>query len=98
MYHSNLHLVMHFVISAFAILIENTKVFQNAVKDLYYKLFLTLDKARKQNLQTDDVYAEPIAEIIDRCFTFSELHQTLYRQTEDFLEHAGNQTHENPSI
>ena len=77
---------------------ENTKVFQNAVKDLYYKLFLTLDKARKQNLQTDDVYAEPIAEIIDRCFTFSELHQTLRRQTEDFLEHAGNQTHENPTI
>lgn len=77
---------------------ENTKVFQNAVKDLYYKLFLTLDKARKQNLQTDDVYAEPIAEIIDRCFTFSELHQTLCRQTEDFLEHAGNQTHENPTI
>lgn len=77
---------------------ENTKVFQNAVKDLYYKLFLALDKVQKQTLPAEEIYAEPITEIIDRCFTFSELHQTLRQQTEYFLEHTGNQTQENPTI
>lgn len=77
---------------------ENTKVFQNTVKDLYYKLFLALDKVRKQTFPSEDIYAEPIAEIIDRCFTFSELHQTLRQQTEYLLKHVGNQAQENPTI
>lgn len=91
--------------SAFALLdqlqayfTENTGVFQNSVKDLYYKLFLILDNARGQMLSAEDSRSESVAEIIDRCFTFSELHQTLRMQTEDFFERAGNRTQENPTI
>lgn len=68
------------------------------MKDLYYKLFLSLDAARKQSFLADDSLSEPISEIIDRCFSFSELHQALRQQTEDFFEHAGNRTQENPTI
>lgn len=64
---------------------NNCKFLQNPVKDLYYKLFLCLEDARHQQKIPGSGNPETVAETIDRCFTFGELHQTLVDKTEDFL-------------
>ena len=77
---------------------QNYKVLQNSVKDLYYKLFLVLDDARHQQKIAVSGNIESIAETIDNCFTFSELHQTLVNNTEDYFSCAENFSAENPTI
>lgn len=77
---------------------QNPRFLQNPVKDLYYKLFLSLEDARHQQKIAGSGNVESIAETIDRCFTFSELHQTLVDKTNDFFEKAAHTTQENPTI
>ena len=77
---------------------QNHKVLQNSVKDLYYKLFLVLDDARHQQKIAVSGNIESIAETIDNCFTFPELHQTLVNNTEDYFSCAENFSAENPTI
>lgn len=77
---------------------NNCRFLQNPVKDLYYKLFLCLEDARHQQKIPSSGNPETIAETIDRCFTFEELHQTLTDKTEDFFIKASSCSQENPTI
>lgn len=77
---------------------KNHRFLQNPVKDLYYKLFLILEDARHQQKIAGSGNVESIAETIDDCFTFPELHQTLIDRTADFFAKAETTTQENPTI
>ena len=77
---------------------NNCKFLQNPVKDLYYKLFLCLEDARHQQKIPGSGNPETVAETIDRCFTFGELHQTLVDKTEDFFKKVFDCSQENPTI
>lgn len=82
----------------FDIFYQNPRFLQNPVKDLYYKLFLALEDARHQQKISVSGNIESIAETIDNCFTFSELHQALSGQTQEFFESAADTSQENPTI
>lgn len=75
---------------------KNTSLLQNQVKDLYYKLLLSLEDARRQLKITDPGIS--IAEEMDRCFTFRDLHNILEEKTEQFFRDASTSTEENPTI
>ena len=77
---------------------NNCKFLQNPVKDLYYKLFLCLEDARHQQKIAGSGNVESIAETIDDCFTFPELHQTLVDKTSEFFCKAETSSQENPTI
>lgn len=77
---------------------ESTGYFQNSVKDLYYKLFLSLENIRKRSSMPEAPDAESIADTIHQCFAFPELHETLVRQTEEFFEEVSENTQEHPTI
>ena len=76
----------------------NRRILQNPVKDLYYRLFLCLEEARRQQKVPDSDKTESIAETIAGCFTFSELHQTLADKTGEFFRDAAGAARENPMI
>ena len=78
--------------------LKNRRILQNPVKDLYYRLFLCLEEARRRQKLTASQPSESIAEIIDRCFTFPELHGELCRRTSTFFEDAASQSQENPTV
>ena len=77
---------------------KNHRFLQNPVKDLYYKLFLCLEDARYQQKIAGSGNIESIAETIDDCFTFPELHQTLINKTNEYFSKAENTSQENPTI
>ncbi|MBU5480560.1 response regulator transcription factor [Blautia sp. MSJ-19] len=77
---------------------KNHRFLQNPVKDLYYKLFLCLEDARHQQKIAGSGNVESIAETIDDCFTFPELHQTLLDKTAEYFEKAESTSQENPTI
>lgn len=77
---------------------KNNRFLQNPVKDLYYKMFLALEDARHQQKIAGSGNIESIAETIDDCFTFPELHQTLIDKTEEYFTKAETTSQENPTI
>lgn len=77
---------------------NSSRFLQNPVRDLYYRLFLCLESARNQQQISGSKNPESIAETIARCFTFSELHDTLVEKTEAFFRDAANNSQENPTI
>ena len=77
---------------------KNHRFLQNPVKDMYYKLFLCLEDARHQQKIAGSGNVESIAETIDDCFTFPELHQTLVDKTSEFFRKAESSSQENPTI
>lgn len=77
---------------------KSTGYFQNSVKDLYYKLFLSLETTRKRSSIPESPDDESIADTIHQCFTFPELHEALVRQTTVFFEEATENTQEHPTI
>ena len=77
---------------------KNHRFLQNPVKDLYYKLFLCLEDARYQQKIAGSGNIESIAETIDDCFTFPELHQTLINKTKEYFSKAESTSQENPTI
>ena len=81
-----------------SIFLNSRRFLQNPVKDLYYRLFLCLESARNQQQIPGSKNPESIAETIARCFTFSELHDTLAEKTEAFFRDAANNSQENPTI
>lgn len=76
----------------------NRKILQNPVKDLYYRLFLCLEDARRQKKIPGSENPESIAETIARCFTFLDLHQTLAEKTQAFFRAVADSSQENPTI
>lgn len=79
---------------------KNHTLLPNQVRDLYYKLFLTLDDARKQLKLTESASSERemIVDTLDHCFTFDRLHQVLVEKTETFFQDADSSSEENPTI
>lgn len=77
---------------------KNTSLLQNQVKDLYYKLLLSLDDSRRQLKITSTLDSVSIAEEMEHCFTFRDLHRVLEEKTEQFFRDAATSTEENPTI
>lgn len=80
------------------IFFKNTRLFQNSVKDLYYKLFLSVEAAQKHCQISQNQDSDSIADTIDKCFTFLDLHRALKKQTETFFEASQETTQEAPTI
>lgn len=79
---------------------KNTSLLQNQVKDLYYRLLLILDDTRKQLKITNSSSSgtASIAEEMERCFTFRDLHRVLESKTEQFFRDADTSVEENQTI
>lgn len=79
---------------------KNHTLFQNQAKDLYYKLFLAVENARTQQQLTLSLSDKEknISDTMERCFTYSELHQVLLQQTAQYFEDAQNVVQENSTI
>lgn len=79
---------------------KNTALLQNQVKDFYYKLLLILDDSRRQQKVTSSSSPDEasIAEEMEHCFTFRDLHQVLESKTAQFFRDAAASTDENPTI
>ena len=63
--------------------------FPYRAKELYYKLCMALLESRQKLMLPPDLNSggsENIMELIERCFTFRELHRTLEAKTEQFFE------------
>lgn len=77
---------------------QNHNYLQNPVKDLYYRLFLCIEEAYRQQKITGDGTKDSIAEMIEGCFSFQDLHQILSEKTADFFHKAASASEENPTI
>ena len=77
---------------------QNHRYLQNPVRDLYYRLFLTLEEAFRQYKISGNGSDSSIAETLENCFSFQELHQILSEKTADFFEEAAASSEENPTI
>lgn len=68
---------------------KNRNAFAIQAKDLYYKLFMTLQDSRQKLKLPSDVNitndAETLTEYLSHCFTFKELHTALLTGTEHFF-------------
>ncbi|MDO4275691.1 MAG: response regulator [Eubacteriales bacterium] len=77
---------------------RNHTVLPNQAKDLYYKLFIVLEEARKQQQLSGAPGQGSIVDALEKCFTYRELHQYLTEKTERFFSDAENTVPENPTI
>ena len=78
---------------------ENMNLLQNQVKDIYYKMFLTLEAARRQQAVTaSSGNEENIADTMERSFSLMELHRRLLDKTDAFFHDLQNSANENPTI
>lgn len=84
----------------FSVFHKNMSLLQNQVKDIYYKMFLALEDARKQQAVTASLSKneENIADTMEHSFSLEELHQKLLDKTDDFFRDLQNSTGENPTI
>lgn len=68
---------------------KNRRLLPTQVKDLYYKLFMTLNESRQKLQLTPDTHGgnaqETILEYLESCFTFQELHTMLVDKTALFF-------------
>lgn len=77
----------------------NMNLLQNQVKDMYYKMFLTLEDARRQQAVTEaSGKGENIADTMERSFSLMELHHRLLDKTDAFFRNLQNSVNENPTI
>lgn len=72
----------------------------NQVKDLYYKLLMTLDEARKQQQipSKDSGEQSGIVAALENCFSYETLHRILQEKTDCFFADAKNSHQDNPTI
>lgn len=78
---------------------QNIHVLPDQTKDLYYKLFITLENARKQQkLSTLTYTSSSMVSFLEKCFTFQELHSTLVKQTDLYFEDLQDSIPENSTI
>ena len=68
---------------------ENRVFLPNQVKDIYYKLFISINDCRQTLKLSHDPSEtsteESIIDHLERCFTYQELHQLLVTRTEQFF-------------
>ena len=79
---------------------QNIHVLPDQTKDLYYKLFIRLENARKQQKLSTPAYntSSSMVSFLEKCFTFQELHSTLTKQTELYFEDLQDSVSENSTI
>lgn len=76
----------------------STTLLPDRVKDLYYKLFLALENARRQRKLPGRAEQVSIVSFMEECFTYDRLHGKLAAETADFFEALKHATPENPTI
>lgn len=78
---------------------QNTHVLPDQTKDLYYKLFIILENARKQQQLSALAYtSSSMVAFLEKCFTFQELHSTLVQQTDTYFQDLQASVPENSTI
>lgn len=77
---------------------QNCVLLQNQAKDLYYKLFLALGDARRQIVFQNTSGEETIADTMDRCFTYQELHGILLEKVGAFFDDLHILSKDSPTI
>ena len=82
----------------FQTLHQNHRYMQNPVRDLYYRLFLSLEEAYHQQKLSLPENRDSIAEIIEKCFCFQDLHKALAERTTDFFQSTAKLSEENSTI
>ncbi len=70
----------------------------NQARDLYYKLFLALASARRQEHLPVEESDNNIMDAVEDAFTYDELHEALASRTRRFLSDAQNAAAENTTI
>lgn len=78
---------------------RNSSVLPDQAKDLYYKLSISLENARKQQqLSAVSQEQNSVVSFLEKCFTYQELHSRLAEQTEAYFTALENALPENPTI
>lgn len=80
---------------------QSSSLMPNQVKDVYYKLFITVQNTyRKLSLQTEQTFAptDIILDEIQNYHTLFELQALLEKKTDDLLEALQNQVPDHPTI
>ena len=78
---------------------QNIHILPDQTKDLYYKLFIALENARKQQKLSALAYtSSSMVSFLEKCFTFQELHSTLVKQTDLYFEDLQDSVPENSTI
>lgn len=71
----------------------------NHVKDLYYRLFLTLDDAvRQQQHSVSWADGDNNTDVIEQCFNYQELHSILTDRTRQYFESIRSSAQEHPTV
>lgn len=78
---------------------RNKNILPDQIKDLYYKFFINLENARKQQqLPSAKSEQNHIVAFLENYFTYAELHDTLVSETKEFFSDLKNASPENPTI
>lgn len=78
---------------------QNINVLPDQTKDLYYKLFIALENARKQQqLSALSYTSSSMVSFLEKCFTYQELHNTLIKQTYLYFEELQTSVPEHSTI
>ena len=81
---------------------QNTDVFSNHAKDLYYKLFTVSYDMRKKIRISGSLFSESEIEIvisyIEKFNTYIDLHKALEEKTDQYFFDIKNQTSENSTV
>ena len=89
---------MQFLSDLFCFYNCNHTYMPNQVKDLYYRLFSVLYNIRKKMQLPSTGKQEAIVDILERAFTYNELHQALVSLVDTYFEDSGNSQPENSTI
>lgn len=77
---------------------QNFILLPNQVKDIYYKLFITLNENCKKLRFSINSSEESIMESLENCFTYQELHQILTNKVNLFFNTLHNYKPEDSTI
>lgn len=77
---------------------QNGTFLPTQVKDVYYRLFLVMESIRRQQSLPDTAAPGSIAELIEGCFTFDDLHGALKEASERFFLDIQKPREEHPTI
>lgn len=81
---------------------QNTSLLPNQIKDLYYKLFNTLNNCRQKRLLSADTLSfekeENIMDTLESCFSYDELHRLLNQKTRLFFQSLSDFSPEDSTI
>lgn len=91
-----------FLSTLYGTFFQNSSLLPNQIKDLYYKLFNTLNNCRQKHLLTLDTLSfdgdENIMDALEHCFSYDELHQLLTQKTHLFFQALSNYQPEDSTI